>query len=315
MSGLSLSSLSLLGRLAGNRSSPKVAVVLVVLSVSVMAVSEAVFKHLVQDYHAVQLMWCRYVFFLVPILLFVGRRWLFFLQTRRLSLQVGRALLAFAGGLLLVIGLKYVSLAETTAIVFAYPLFVIVLSVPLLGERLYRCQVIAVAFGFLGVVVMMRPGGEAMQWAALLPLSSAVLAALFQITTKMLTASDRPLSTLLYTGIVGVAVATLPLPLVWQTPRIDDWLPMASLGLCYAIASYLWIRALEMAMASTLAPFIYSKIVAATALGLFVFGEVPDLPTFIGATLIIGSGLYAFHGVNADPGYSKAEDLSLSRHR
>lgn len=273
----------------------KIAIVLVIFAVSSMSIADSIYKYLIHDYHPLQIMWSRYFFFFIPVLLAVRGRWVCLLKTNRLFLQIGRALLAFAAGVLTVISLKYISLAETTAILFTYPLMVIILSIPVFGEQIDLKMLMTVAVGFLGIVIIVNPDNKGINLTIIFPIIAAFFSAIFQITTKILTESESSKSTLMYTGIVGIIITSIPMPMVWRTPQLLDWILMVGLGLCYCFAIYCWIRALEISTASILSPFIYSKIVAATVFGFLIFDEIPSLQTVVGAILIVGSGLYAFH--------------------
>ena len=252
-------------------------------------------KFLIQDYHVVQLLWIRNLFLILTLFMLSGMTsWEMSFRTSRPLFQLGRALLPLFASLFILFSLQHLPLAEATAILFVSPLFLTALSIPLLKERVGASHWGAIAIGFLGVGVILRPGTGVVDWAALLLLSAAALIALYQISTKILSASADLSSTLFYTGLVGLVATTIPLPFFWSTPDFEGLLLILGLGATYGGSQFFWFRALSAAPASTLAPFVYTQIVVATAFGFFVFGEIPDFHSLLGTAIIIGSGLYIF---------------------
>lgn len=272
------------------------AIALMVFGVATFAVMDALGKQLAEELDVMQVIWGRYVFAL-PVLLVLAppARWAGLLRNSRPALQVVRALMPMAAGLTIVLALRTMPLADATVISFAAPLLVTALSIPLLGEKVGWHRWAAVVVGFAGVLVIARPGAGAFQWAALLPLGTALSSALYQLTTKLLSASVEALSTLIYTMVVGFVLSTLALPFVWQAPTGEAWLLMAVSGLFNALGHYAIIRAFSGAPASTLAPFIYTQIVLAVVLGYLMFGEIPDALTWLGTAIVVASGLYVLH--------------------
>lgn len=250
---------------------------------------------MVQDYHVVQLVWIRNLF-LVLVLLMVSRTrlWPTPLRFNRPAFQIGRAFLPLIASALILFSLKRVPLAEATAILFASPLFLTALSVPLLRERVDLGKCGAVVCGFLGVGVILRPGSDFLDWTVLLLLAAAALIAVYQIVTKILSSYADLYSTLFYTGIVGLAATSLPLPFFWRTPDLEGWALTLALGAAYGASQFFWFRALAAAPASTLAPFVYTQIIVATVFGFVVFGEIPDLQGLAGTAIVIGAGIYIF---------------------
>lgn len=267
-----------------------------VFGVTTFAVMDALGKQLAEEMDVLQVIWGRYVFAL-PVLLVLAppHTWPRLLRRSRPVLQVARALMPLAAGITIVLALRTMPLADATVISFVAPLLVTALSIPLLGEKVGWHRWGAVVVGFIGVVVIARPGAGAFQWAALLPLGTALSSALYQIGTKVLSATVHALSTLLYTMGVGFLLSTLALPFVWQAPTTEAWLLMAVSGLFNAIGHYAIIRAFAGAPASTLAPFIYTQIVCAAILGYLMFDEVPDAVTWLGTAIVVASGLYVLH--------------------
>jgi drug/metabolite transporter (DMT)-like permease len=267
-------------------------ILLVIAAVSLYAVIDGLAKVMVQDMDVMQIIWSRYVFALPLLPFVVGRRWPELFATERPGLQVARGLLPIVGGIAIVLALGTMPLADATALMFVSPLMLTALVVPLLKERVGLHRWSAVVIGFLGVLIIVRPGGTTMQWAALLPLLTAFLYALYQIATRVLSRTTPSLVTFAYMVVVGTAGSTLALPFVWRTPDALGWAMMAASGLLHGLAHYLVTRAFALAPAAILAPFNYAQLIGATAFGYFVFGDLPDRWTIVGALVIVAAGLY-----------------------
>ena len=270
------------------------AVLLIVTGVSLFAVIDALAKLLIGEFSAGQIIWARYAFFLLPLALIIAPwRWPRLLRCDSAALQVGRGLIPIAASLVLVFAFRWVPLADATALIFIGPLFIVVLAMLLLGERATVHRWVAVAGGFTGVVIIVRPGGAAFDPALLLPLGAAVMFAIFHVTTRMLGHVDAR-TTVLYTALVGTVVTTLAVPFVWRMPTALDWVILVASGILHGLAHVCVIRGFALAEASVLAPFNYTQIVMATVLGLVLFGEFPDAATLVGIAVIVGSGLYVY---------------------
>jgi drug/metabolite transporter (DMT)-like permease len=215
------------------------------------------------------------------------------LRTRRLPLQLIRSFLLFASTLCNFFALKYLQLVETQSIIFATPLLVALLAGPLLGERIGWQRLTAIAVGFVGILVITRPGLGTMHPAALLSLAGSVSYAFYNIVTRMLASSDPIATTTLYSSVAGILFVTPVLPWIWTTPSSPlVWFLLATTGFYGAFGHWLLVLAHARAPAAILAPFIYSQIVWMLALGYILFGDWPDSWTFVGAGIVIASGLY-----------------------
>ena len=218
------------------------------------------------------------------------------LRTQRRWLQIGRALCLVAASATGWTAVRFMPLTKLTSITFAAPLIVALLAGPLLGEKIGPRRLVAVCVGFVGVLVVTRPFGGEFHPATLLAAGAALANALYSILTRKLAAHDRPETTMFYTGLVG-SLAMLPaMPFVWQRPPSTGvWIVLTLLGTLGALAHWLLILAHRRAPASALAPFYYSQIIGAVAIGLVVFGEFPDRWTMVGSAIVTGSGLYLFY--------------------
>lgn len=260
---------------------------------TLFGVMDGLAKLLGGEYSVTQVVWARYAF-AVPVILAVARpaAWPGLLRCERPTLQAARGLLPLLASVTVVLGLGLMPLADATAISFASPLLVVALSAPLLGERVSPHSWIGVACGFLGVLVIARPGGGTLAWAALFPLATAFLFALYQALTRLVSRDDDPVVTLAWTVAVGLVLTTPLLPWSWHPVAGSDWLLLGLSGVLFGAGQSLLIRAFATAPAAVLAPFTYVQIVAAVAFGVAAFGDVPDLWTTAGTALVILAGVY-----------------------
>ena len=274
------------------------AIALMIGSVITFSIIDALAKVLVQDLPVIQVLWGRLVFFVAIACLFIPpARWRRVLATAKPQIQIGRALLPLSASGLSYIALKTMSLADVTAITFAAPFFIVALSVPLLGERVGRHRWTAVAIGFLGILVIIRPGTGLFGLVALLPLGSALLYACFQLITRFISAGagTGPATTLLYTGLTGLLVTSPFVFFFWQPMTTAHWALMALSGCGHIASHFLLIQAYSRAQASLLSPFNFTKIFGALLLGYLIFGHVPDGMSIAGIVIVIGAGLYMVH--------------------
>jgi len=275
---------------------PLRAIALMLAAMFLFVTSDGATKYLAADMSPQQIIFVRYgvvVAVLLPILWL--RRGEGLLVTGRPVLHVLRGLLLMVSGTIFIFSLEDLPLETATAIGFVSPFYVTALSIPLLGEKVGVRRWAAVGVGFLGVLLILRPGGASFQWAMLLPLLSSLCWAVGLIMTRMMRGSERPLTILVYSSLVGlIGVAPLALPL-WRAPDLVEWSLLIGVGVFNAVAQYLVIRAFMMASASMLAPFSYSTIVWATLIGLAFFGTFPDMPTLAGTLVLVMAGLYVWH--------------------
>jgi drug/metabolite transporter (DMT)-like permease len=266
-------------------------------AVACFAMLDTTAKYLNLYMSTLQVVWARYTgAFLFPFI--VSNPWTRpgLARTTRPVLQLVRSVLLLGSTMCNFAALRYLQLDEAIALVFSTPFFVAALSGPMLGEWVRWRRWAAIAVGFVGVLVVVRPGPGTFQPAALLSLSAALFYALYSITTRILARTDSNGTTLFYSNIVG-AVALLPVvPFVWTTP--SDPLVIALMVATGAIGSfghYLLIAAHRLAPAAVLSPFIYTEIVLVIMLGFLVFGDLPNRFTLAGAAIVVVSGLYLLH--------------------
>jgi drug/metabolite transporter (DMT)-like permease len=265
------------------------------LGASCIAIVDGIAKYLAPSINGVQVVW-GYVgaslIFLLAVNLARGESLLSLARSRRPWLQVARGASLVCSLSALFVSLRYLPLAVATTVSFTAPLIIVALSGPILGERVGAARWMAVAVGMLGALLVVRPGSDVFAWASLLTLLGAFFFALFNIATRMLGGIDRPLTTVLYTFVVSTTLVSLAMPVVWVTPTAPQWLLFAVSGLLGFVAHFSMARSLTLADASAVAPLHYVRLLWAIAIGVVVFGELPDAWTLAGGALIVASGIY-----------------------
>jgi len=264
---------------------------------SLIVATDAVAKFLgSRGINVLQIVWARFAFQLLFIVAIRPKSEMRrMLATGRPDLHVVRALIILGITIMFFLAVRLMPLAEATTLSLMSPLFITALSVPILGEYVGPRRWVAVILGFIGVIVMIRPGSGIFQWAALLPLCSALFAAIYHTTTRILHRIDNPLITLNYTATLNTVLASAALPFVWVSPGMLDWALLASLGVLGTCAHFLLIRAFSLASPAVVSPFVYTQLVTSMCLGIIVFGEVPDIWTLSGAGIIAGCGIYVLY--------------------
>ena len=218
------------------------------------------------------------------------------LKTTRPMLQLVRGLLMLLTTIFNFLAFRYLQLDESLAILFSTPFLVAILAGPLLGEWVGWRRWTAIGVGFIGVLVVIRPGFGGMQWAALLSIASAIFYAGYAIATRMVMRHDHGETTLFYANVVGVAIMVPILPLVWTAPpSLFDLMLLLAVGAFGSVGHYLLIMAHHRAPASVLSPFMYTQLLWATTFGYLVFNNIPNRWTLIGAAIVVASGLYLLY--------------------
>ena len=217
-------------------------------------------------------------------------------ETRRPWTQAFRSFALLASTLLNFLALQYLQLTETMTIMFTQPLVVALVSGPLLGEWPGPRRLAAIGVGFLGVVLVTRPGAGGIHWAAIYSFIGVGAYAAYSIMTRSLAGDDPSETTMFYSAAAGILLLTPAIPFIWHTtPDLKTLALMALVGFWGALGHWLLILAHRHASAAVLAPFLYTQIVWMILLGYLVFGDVPDIWTLAGGAVVIASGIYLFH--------------------
>ena len=273
---------------------PLKGILLIVTATALFSSHDALSKYLSGLYPVVMVVWARYmVHTLLMASYFLPQSGLRVLRSKRPLLQVYRAICLLGSGLFFTFGLLYIPLAENTAVNFLAPLLVAALSGPLLGEKVTRGQWIAVSFGFIGVVVIIHPGGELFTPAVLLPMAAALCFSCYQILTRKLSLYDTPTTSNFFAGLFNALVLSALVPFFWQTPTFVHGLEMLALGSLGMTAHLLLTQSFRLAAPALLAPFSYCQIVFSGLLGWLLFNHTPDLTSRIGIAIVCISGLAA----------------------
>ena len=268
-------------------------ILLALLAMLLFGLMDAASKYLSARYPTSQIIWLRYVF-TIPMVLVVlapggigrslrsGRPWLQVLRSCLLVLEIGLVVWCFGR----------MPLADVHAMLALTPLAVTALSVPLLGERVGPRRWAAVAVGFAGVMIILRPGLGVVQPAALVALVSVLLYGLYQVLTRLVGRSDSAQTSLLWQLVVGAALASFVVPFSWRTPEPQHWPLFVLVAALGGTAHYAMIRALQLAPAAVIQPFTYTLLLWAVVIGYLGFGDLPDAWTLAGAGVIVAAGLY-----------------------
>ncbi len=268
-------------------------ILLVVGAMTLVPVMDGIAKHLSADFHVFQVVWARYFFHLIILLPIILWRYgaAGFLPERPMA-QVLRGGLLLGSTVFFFAAIAVMPLTDALALVFVSPLIVTALSPWLLAERVGIRRWSAVLVGFVGVLIIIRPGAGVFQVGSFLALAAGCVFACYLIATRKLAGSAPPLVTLAYTALIGALVMSIVMIWYWQPPALADWLAMIVMGAVAATGHFLLIKAFELAPASTLAPFTYWEIVSMTAIGYFWFGDFPHSLTWLGIAIVIASGIY-----------------------
>lgn len=265
------------------------------LAVTLFPFLNAAVKALGADYAVQQIIWMRYLgHFILMLLIFMPFHGLNLFRTQNLGLQATRSLLLLASTSCYFLALSYLPLTTAAAISFTSPFIVTALSAPFLGEKVGQRRWSAIAIGFVGALIIIRPGGTGFHGAELLVICSATFYSFYQIMTRKLTGHDKPATTIMFTAVFGVILTSLVGPFYWQTPSVMpfDWLLFIALGVFGGLGHLFVVKAFQWAEVSVVSPFVYGQLVGAVVLGFFIFGEFPDAWTWIGSAIIIACGAY-----------------------
>ena len=259
----------------------------------ILPVMDGLAKYLSADLPVLQIVWARYFFTVVITLSFII---IFFRKqlvwTSKPKLQLFRGLILLCANILFFYAISIISLAKALTLAFVAPLIVTVLSPIILGEIVGYRRWLAVIIGFIGSLIVIRPGLIEFNLATLAALGTCFFYGIYLIITRKLHTADSPLLTLLITGVVGAIIISAYMPFSWIEPNPNQWLFMFCIGLCASVGHFFLILSLKYADASKLAPFSYFEIVTNVVIGYYFFSDFPDIWTWVGLLIIINSGIY-----------------------
>ncbi len=270
-------------------------ILLMLLSLLIFTLMDALAKSLVSRYPTLQVVWARYTGQTVIVILILIRNLGPYLRAKYPGLQLVRSVLQFAVALLFFTSLNYIGLAETTAIADLNPVLITLGAALFLGEKIGPRRAIGILAAMIGAMIIIRPGSSVFSVAALLPLGCALCFAGYALVTRAVGAAESVWTSLLYTAMFGTLVTTAALPWVWQTPDWPDVPGFIVIGLMGAAGQLCMIRAFTLVEASVVAPFSYAGLIFAMLWGWLFFAELPDGWSMLGALVIVGAGLYVWH--------------------
>jgi drug/metabolite transporter (DMT)-like permease len=258
-----------------------------------LTLSDAVSKHLLEHYPVGQVIGLRqaaaFVFLLPYAWTTTGLAVLRAVNYRGQALRAGLFLI---GAVFVLTSLHLLPLSFVTMVLFSSPLFVALLSAPMLGERVRKHQWIAIAAGFAGVLMIVRPGGGRFEWIVLLPVVCAVINALRDTVTRRLSRTDSSLSMLFWSGVATLAGGLCTVPFGWKPLGFDGALWFLAAGFCNAAAHFFVIEAFRLGNAAIVAPFRYSGLLWAMLVGFIIWREVPTPAMLGGAAVVVAAGVY-----------------------
>lgn len=241
----------------------------------------------------VQIVWARMAFgllFTVPALL--ATEGPAALKPQRPALHLFRAVLLMGSTFCFFYALTFQGIAETLAVFFVQPLVVTMLSPLVLGERVGVRRWLAVLVGFIGTLIIIRPGLIAINLGSLFGFAAGTSLACYMLLTRRIAGRDSAIATTYYTTLMGAIVVSIAVWFVWQQPSAQQWLMMILLAGIAAAGHYLIVRAYDYAEASLLAPLAYSEMIVAVIVGWLFFNDFPDVWTFVGVAVLIASAIY-----------------------
>jgi drug/metabolite transporter (DMT)-like permease len=266
-------------------------------AVALFACLDTTAKYLTTQMDSLQIAWARYTSaFVLTLIVSNPLTHPRLLRTRSPKLQITRSLLLVGSTALNFLGLRWLQLDEALSIIFTFPLLVAIISGPMLGEWIGWRRWTAIGFGFVGVLLITRPGLGGMHPAALFTLGATICYGFYAVITRIVSRVDSNQTSLFYANFIGALVMLPVIPVVWQPPV--DWvvaLLMVMIGVLGSTGHYFLIAGHKLAPASVLSPFVYTQLIWVIIFGYLVFGQVPNSWTIAGAAIVIASGLYLLY--------------------
>ena len=262
----------------------------------IFAIQDGISRHLAGEYNVLMIVMIRYWFFAAFVITVATRQsgsiWAA-AATRQPVIQTLRGLLLATEICVMVLGFIKLGLVESHAIFACYPLLVAALSGPILGEAVGWRRWVAIGIGFIGVLVILRPGIGVFSPFAILPMASAIMFAVYGLLTRFAARKDSAATSFFWTGVVGAVAMTIVGIWYWEPMTRPDWIWMGALCITGASGHFLLIKTYEVAEASAVQPFAYLQLVFATMIGIAVFGETLSMPVAIGAVIVVSAGVFA----------------------
>ncbi len=278
------------------KDNPRLGIMLMIATVIVFSIQDGLSRYLAESYNVISVVMIRYMFFMLFVMAYSARLpggIIGVATSRQTGLQIARGILLVAQICVAVLSFSTVGLVNFHAVFASYPLMVMALSVPILGEVVGWRRWLAVSIGFIGVLIILRPGSAMFDSASILPVIAAFMMAVYGIMTRYAARQDSAQTSFFWTAIAGGVAMLVIGPFFWQPPQGHDWWWMGLLCLTGTGGHFLLIKALDSTKASTIQPFAYLQLVFASTIGILVFGDSLDPMLIAGSAVIVGSGLFA----------------------
>ena len=278
------------------KSKETLGIIFAIIAYFSFSILDAIQKSAVLYYSIFQLLFIKYVFVLLLSILEARRKKnITFYRSNNLKLQIIRSLLSILESGFFVLSFKYLSLANAHSIGALAPIIIVVLSVFILNEKVSIKTWVAIFIGFIGVLIVIRPGSDVFSVKSFIPLIAAFFLGLYQIATKKMTEYDAPEVSLFYSSLVGIFITSIITFFFWQPVNLKSLWFFLPIGIFFSLGIYFQILALKNARASIIQPFHYTLIFWAIIFGFFFYEDIPDLFTILGAIIITTSGIFVIN--------------------
>lgn len=270
------------------------AVLFMLGAITVLPCMNVLARYLSADYPTTQIVWARYAgHLLFALMIFMPKHGIGLLRAQKPGVHIVRSVLMFCCTCLFFLALRYIEVPTASAINFTSPIIVTALAVPFLGEKVGIRRWIAVLVGFCGALIIIRPGGAESHWAMFLVIGTAFFYAVYQVLTRKYASSDSAETSITYIALIGALITSFALPFDYRLPTsMLDFSLFTLTGFLGGLGHYFVIKAFRLGEASLLSPLNYGQLLMATLLTFLIFGTLPDATTWLGAGIIVGSGLY-----------------------
>ena len=263
------------------------------LAFFIFATSDVIQKYATINHTIFQIIFFRYLFLLIVSFVESKRKQnKFFYKTKKIKIQLSRSIVSVIETVFFVSSFKYLSLTTAHSVASLAPVFVVILSMLILREKIDRALWAVIIFGFIGVLIILRPGFDVFDIKSLLPLGAGFFFALYQVITKKASEHDSDETSLFFTSIFGLVIITVLALYFWHPLTYFSFIILPLIGVMMTLAHYSLIIALARAPASKIQPFHFTLIFWAIIFGYIFYNDIPDIPTIIGATIIALSGVY-----------------------
>jgi len=276
-----------------NKNNKILGILLFSFAVSIASVQAGIAKHLTATVPVTEIVWFRYTgVFIITGLLALFRFKLSELKPSQIKRQVLRGSLMVIATFTFTTATAVMPLANATAVIFAYPFLIVIAAPIMLDEKVDRNNWIAVTVGFLGVLLVIRPGLEGFTWYSILALTAGLCWGIHLLVTRQLTANIDPLLLALSTAFIGMVIAGVLMPFVWEPLKLNDFFLLIGLAFVSSLAQITAIAACAQCETPILAPFGYFELISGITVGFFLFGDLPDTVTWLGMSTILICGIY-----------------------